>query len=205
MNKVTRKLFSERDDANLKKFVKKFGENWELISDKIKKFSPRQCKDRYTVYLSGDFRNDPWTEEEDQRLSKLYHEYGPKWCEICKFFDGRHSNSVKNRWHRYIKPKELAKMSETSATSPETIENTANTSTNNQLTCIPKAQEMQPTPTQAAQEQQAEPKEKDIFAPLVEVTDAMPLKDDDSNAFNNLLEIDPAFFEEQQDFSLFFL
>ena len=205
MNKITRKLFSERDDANLKKFVKKFGENWELISDKIKKFSPRQCKDRYTVYLSGDFRNDPWTEEEDQKLSRLYHEFGPKWCEICKFFDGRHSNSVKNRWHRYIKPKELAKMSETSATSPETIDNTSKSTTNSQISNLQIDQQNQPIPTQTNIKQANEPKEKDIFAPLVEVTDAMPLKDDDSNAFNNLFEINPTFFEEQQDFSLFFL
>lgn len=122
MSKVTRKLFSERDDANLKKLVKRYGEDWEMISDKIKKFSPRQCKDRYTVYLSGEFRNDPWTEEEDLKLAELYREFGPRWCEICKFFDGRHSNSVKNRWHRYIKPKEIDYSDiEEGLTSPEAL------------------------------------------------------------------------------------
>lgn len=177
MSKVTRKLFSERDDINLKKLVKKFGDqDWELISDKIKKFSPRQCKDRYTVYLSGEYRNDPWTPEEDAKLSSLYKQYGPKWCEICKFFDGRHSNSVKNRWHRYIKPNEIEFSSDSneSTSSPEVVE-------------------------------QIKPKEVSTVASKSDTSLIPPCSASVIDDMFSQIDIDSAFFNESNDFFMQFL
>ena len=98
------KIFTPRDDARLKELVSKLGENkWDEVSEQIHKFSPRQCKERYTVYLKGNYRNDPWTPEEDKLLIELHKKLGSKWFVICNYFEGRHSNSVKNRWHRYLR------------------------------------------------------------------------------------------------------
>ena len=194
MSKVTRKLFSERDDNQLKKLVKKFGDqDWELISDKIKKFSPRQCKDRYTVYLSGNFRNDPWTPEEDALLSKLYKEHGPKWCEICKFFDGRHSNSVKNRWHRYIKPKELEMNND----------NVNHETHTNQVSSpemeVPAKQEIpQDAFPSSFEPQQVTVLDKQIVDPLNAFD-----KNFTDDMFSNM-DLDNPFFNDQSDLSMFF-
>ena len=98
------KIFTPRDDARLKELVARLGENkWDEVSEQIHKFSPRQCKERYTVYLKGTYRNDPWTPEEDKLLIELHKKLGSKWFVICNYFEGRHSNSVKNRWHRYLR------------------------------------------------------------------------------------------------------
>ena len=196
MSKITRKLFSERDDNQLKKLVKKFGDqDWELISDKIKKFSPRQCKDRYTVYLSGNFRNDPWTEEEDKLLSKLYKEYGPKWCEICKFFDGRHSNSVKNRWHRYIKPKEI-----------EAQNNEASTPDTTNTTQVSSPETAGPTTLQMEESSQI-PQDKQqvivIEKPFIDTVSSFE-KNFPDDMFSNI-DLDSPFFNEANDISMFFL
>ena len=98
----SRKLFSPKDDEILKAAVEQVGENWEEVANIVTKFNARQCKERYTVYLKKSYRTDPWTKEEDQLLLELYEKMGPRWCQISEFFDGRHSNSVKNRWHRYL-------------------------------------------------------------------------------------------------------
>ena len=103
MSHIPRKLFSEEDDENLKQAVKEIGEDkWAEVSERMKYFTPRQCKERYTIYLKKAYRTDPWSEEEDALLIELYDTLGPKWCEISEFFNGRHVNSVKNRWNRYI-------------------------------------------------------------------------------------------------------
>ena len=102
MRPSSRKLFSPKDDEILKAAVAQVGENWDEVSSLVAKFNARQCKERYTVYLKKAYRTDPWTEDEDNLLLELYEKMGPRWCEISEFFDGRHSNSVKNRWHRYL-------------------------------------------------------------------------------------------------------
>ena len=103
MAQITRKLFHQEDDDLLKQVVQEVGEdNWNEVSERMKIFTPRQCKERYTIYLKNEYRTDPWTDEEDALLIELYDNIGPKWREISEFFNGRHVNSVKNRWYRYI-------------------------------------------------------------------------------------------------------
>ena len=103
MAQITRKLFHQEDDEKLKSVVQELGEdNWNEVSERMKIFTPRQCKERYTIYLKHEYRTDPWTDEEDALLIELYDRIGPKWREISEFFNERHVNSVKNRWYRYI-------------------------------------------------------------------------------------------------------
>lgn len=112
LRQSSRKKFSSEDDAKLKALVAQYGEDdWAKISDLMKSFSPRQCKERYNIYLRKAYRTDPWTDEEDALLVELYSRLGPKWCEISEFLQGRHSNSVKNRWYRYLQYGEAKKQS----------------------------------------------------------------------------------------------
>ena len=109
MHQSSRRLFTEKDDEELKKIVQEVGEDdWDEVAERFKKFNARQCKERYNVYLKREYRTDPWTHEEDDLLVDLYGKIGPKWIEISQFFNGRHSNSCKNRWHRYIQKKFLS-------------------------------------------------------------------------------------------------
>ena len=65
----------------------------------------RQCKDRYTNYLSPQINLNPWSQEEDDLLIKKVNELGNKWVKISKFFIGRSDNSIKNRWYTHLNKK----------------------------------------------------------------------------------------------------
>ena len=95
-------LFTKSDDEKLKRVVEELGnDNWDEVAKRVVPFSPRQCKDRYEVYLKGTFFKSPWTAEDDKLLDKKFNEIGPRWMEMVKFFNGRNANNIKNRYYRY--------------------------------------------------------------------------------------------------------
>jgi hypothetical protein len=63
----------------------------------------RQCRERWSSYLSPDIRVGRWTEEEDSDLLTCISQYGFKWATIAPHFNGRSSSDVKNRWHSHLK------------------------------------------------------------------------------------------------------
>uniref|UniRef100_A0A672SVQ7 V-myb avian myeloblastosis viral oncogene homolog-like 1 n=1 Tax=Sinocyclocheilus grahami TaxID=75366 RepID=A0A672SVQ7_SINGR len=47
----------------------------------------------------------PWTKEEDQRVRRLVHKYGPKrWSVIAKHLQGRIGKQCRERWHNHLNP-----------------------------------------------------------------------------------------------------
>lgn len=91
--------FTPEEDCLLIDLVAQFGnDSWTTISSYMEKRNARQCKDRYTSYLSPTINNGPYSEEEDDLLRKKYNEIGPKWVKISKFFPNRTDISVKCRW-----------------------------------------------------------------------------------------------------------
>ena len=103
--KETRKRtpFSQLEDYQLKELVKMYGIEkpyvWDLISLYMKGRSARQCRERYKLYLDeGIKRKEKWTNEEDEILLSKYELLGPRWKLMEKFFPGRNSYSIKNRF-----------------------------------------------------------------------------------------------------------
>ena len=91
--------FTLEEDNLLKQLVSQFGENnWYHISELMPNRNLRQCKDRWTNYLSPKINNDPWTDEEDNLLLQKFKEYGAKWVRIALSFPNRTDSNVKNRW-----------------------------------------------------------------------------------------------------------
>ncbi|KAH0793086.1 Myb-like DNA-binding domain containing protein [Histomonas meleagridis] len=78
---------------------------WLAVALQIPGRTARQCRDRWTNYLSPQNKNAPWTVEEDNLLAQKYLELGSQWTIIAKYFDGRSENNVKNRWYTHIKHK----------------------------------------------------------------------------------------------------
>lgn len=96
--------FSVREDTMLKTLVDHYGENaWELISQLMVSRNVRQCRERYTKYLSPEINKSPWTKAEDNLLWAKYKELGPKWMKISKFFNSRTDAAIKNRWHILVR------------------------------------------------------------------------------------------------------
>jgi hypothetical protein len=96
-------VFTPDEDVLLKQLVKRFGRSWEVIACYLPNRNQRQCKDRWTNYLSPSISTDPWTEENDQLLLQKVNELGPKWTQITTFFPGRTDANLKNRWFMLVR------------------------------------------------------------------------------------------------------
>ena len=60
--------------------------------------SVRQCRERWNNNLSSNILKDKWSSKEDELLKQKYFEFGPKWKLLEKFFPGRTSYNIRNRW-----------------------------------------------------------------------------------------------------------
>lgn len=124
--KITRMKFTPQEDNELLELVSKYGDqNWKIISEEMSKKNncsqsqngqvvrtPRQCKDRYTNYLSPDINKEDWTVEEDQCLILNLSFRRFQWSTLKKFFPGRSEVALRNRFNyihrtfmRHIKPR----------------------------------------------------------------------------------------------------
>lgn len=91
--------FTAEEDIFLRKLVAQFGENnWQQVARHMEHRNSRQCKERWTNYLSPMVRNTPWKPEEDELLLAKVRELGKRWVRIAKFFPMRTDINIKNRW-----------------------------------------------------------------------------------------------------------
>lgn len=91
--------FTQEEDLFILKMVEENGvSDWNKISKTLKNRTARQCRERWNHYLRPGIVTSPWTNEEDEILSKLYNEIGAKWSIIRSNLPGRTDISIKNRW-----------------------------------------------------------------------------------------------------------
>lgn len=101
--KKIRDPFTSSEDEMLKKLVDMYGtKQWRIIASMLPGRTPKQCRDRYTNYLTPGFFRGEWSNNEDMLLMKLFSMYGPKWSLLKKFFPNRSSNCIKNRWTYFL-------------------------------------------------------------------------------------------------------
>lgn len=101
---LKRMPFKREEDQKLKELIKQHGENnWELISKLMQHRSVRQCKERWYNNLKANISKDKWNFQEDELLKQKYQEFGPKWKYFERFFPGRTSYNIKNRWSCLIR------------------------------------------------------------------------------------------------------
>lgn len=99
-----RRVFSTEEDQLIADLVssQQFT-NWHEVAQKLHGRTARQCRDRWTNYLSPSNSFAPWTHEEDELIVKKVNEIGTKWSTIAKFIKGRSDNTIKNRWYSGLK------------------------------------------------------------------------------------------------------
>lgn len=103
-NHTPKSKWTQEEDYLLVQAVKKIGElKWNQISKFVGTRSGKQCRERQFTNLNPDINNEPWTPEEDEKLLRLHNNYGNKWSELAKNFNGRTVLNVKNRWRTFIR------------------------------------------------------------------------------------------------------
>jgi hypothetical protein len=108
-HKVTQKYWERRtfwkksEDLKILELIEVYGENWNLIAEKIKTRTAEAIEFRYNKRLNPNLNFTIFTPEEDRLLIKLYLEKGSVWREIKKHFPGRSIDLIKNRFHRHLK------------------------------------------------------------------------------------------------------
>jgi hypothetical protein len=91
--------FTQAEDFALMELVKKYGEmDWCQIAAQMQGRNVRQCRDRWSNYLSPQVANGPWTQEENSLLIEKVRVLGPRWTKISPFFQGRTEINIRNHW-----------------------------------------------------------------------------------------------------------
>ena len=93
-------LWSEKEERLLIENIKKYGKIWAKLAVILKTRSGKQIRDHYNYCLDN---KSQFTEDEDDKIKKLYLEYGTQFSKFCKFLPGRTGESIKNRFHNSIK------------------------------------------------------------------------------------------------------
>jgi hypothetical protein len=97
--KNKREKFLPEEDRELRRLVRECGiSSWETIAAGMPGRNPRQCRDRWKHYLSGDRAKVPWSAAEDGLLLEKMQTIGPRWTQLTAFFPGRTDMDVKARW-----------------------------------------------------------------------------------------------------------
>ena len=91
--------FTKEEDRKIIELVKVYGNNnWNKIAEVFLNRSPRQLKERWTNYLNPAVNKNEWTEEEEELLLEKLSEFGKRWREISKYFNGRTDVQLKSRF-----------------------------------------------------------------------------------------------------------
>jgi hypothetical protein len=99
-SRLVRHLFSEEEDERLRGLISELGEDdWRSVSERMTDRTARQCKERWTHYLSPHLVRENWTSEEDDMLCDLVKDQGKKWKQFEARFPGRTDINIKNRFN----------------------------------------------------------------------------------------------------------
>jgi hypothetical protein len=104
--KRTKKIKWKAEEAKLLvDLVKKYGEKWTRIEEKIRTKSAKQCMQKYKNMVKVE-RKGNWSEKEDELLIQWVKVHGPnKWTECSRRIIGRCGKQCRERWMNTLDPK----------------------------------------------------------------------------------------------------
>lgn len=92
--------FTSADDKYIIQQVLSKGKNinWKEVGKNLTpERTGRHCRERYQQYLAPGLDTSPWTQQEDEKLLKLYRSHGRNWAVLKLQFPQRPFVSIRNR------------------------------------------------------------------------------------------------------------
>lgn len=86
-------------------FTLRKGFPWKVVSKKLRKRKPNQCRERFLNCVQPGINKTRWTKTEDDALKLLCTRYPGNWTKLSHFLKGRPANAIKLRW-RYFQRQE---------------------------------------------------------------------------------------------------
>ena len=103
--KSNTRSFTRQDDINLIELANKYNKDWNIIAQFFVGCSPKSLEERYTNKLDPKLKRVKFNAEEDEKIIRLYNQFGNNWKEIASYFPDRNSNMIKNRFYSFLKKK----------------------------------------------------------------------------------------------------
>ncbi|OHT14669.1 hypothetical protein TRFO_14836 [Tritrichomonas foetus] len=97
-----KRKFTKTEDKILADLVSKHGCDWITISSHFTNRTARQCRERWTNYISTTLNHSPWTPQEDYILYSNYLMYGTHWRLFQEQLPDRSANAIKQRVKKII-------------------------------------------------------------------------------------------------------
>jgi hypothetical protein len=99
---IKRNPFTSIEDKIIVEYYEKNGK-FDGIETILDGRSKKQARDRYNEYLNPFINKEEFTEEENEKLIKLYYEYEGRWTQIVKYFEGRTQKQIRNAGQRLLR------------------------------------------------------------------------------------------------------
>jgi myb-related protein len=79
--------------------------NWKSIAKHFPSRTDLQCLHRWQKVLNPELVKGPWSQVEDDTISRLVDKYGPRhWSLIASHLPGRIGKQCRERWHNHLNP-----------------------------------------------------------------------------------------------------
>lgn len=102
--------FTEKERSLLESAITTFGENadWNLIASQVPGRTANQCRRTWNYGRTHHIQrqDEPWTDEDRQRLKSAVERFGAKkWTLISEFVIGKTPDQCRNQWEQRLNPR----------------------------------------------------------------------------------------------------
>lgn len=124
--KRSKMLFTKEEDDRLRFIVSQYPSlyevNWNTVAKKMKTRNAKQCRERWSLYLSNMYNRSPFTIDEKCKILYMVKHIGKRWFSIAKNLNNRSNVDVKTEFTKMARKWNIIKSDEFNQFSDQQME-----------------------------------------------------------------------------------